>query len=267
MRSRNIKPQIFTNDLLATADPLYTVIFEGLWCYCDREGQCEDRPSKIHLAINPGRAYERTVEALDWLTTNEFIVRYQVGKSRYISVPKFKKHQNPHYKEPPSKIPPPPMMGEHAQGFNPDDRGDNPGLFDEDTPSIGGDTQGEPEASTPMNGGKARLIPDSGFLIPDSSPQPPSERGASGHTAPREKSPERKRKDASRVAWVKAEIARKANDFAGLRQREPVIAQAIQLLGGFQQIGMTQTDRMPQVRTRFREVYEQLLERQPGEEG
>ena len=100
----------------------------------------------------------------------------------------------------------------------------------------------------------------------ENSPQPP-DGGQNGHAAARERSPERQRKDASRAAWTRAELARKANDFVGLQQREPLIAEAIRLIGGFQAIGMTNTDRMPQVRTRFREFYEQLLERQSGEEG
>lgn len=105
MRARNLKPKIFKNELLAVADPLYTVIFEGLWCLADREGRLEDKPAKIHFEINPGRAFETTERSLAWLYENGFILRYQVGKSSYIQVITFKDHQNPHQKEPPSKIP------------------------------------------------------------------------------------------------------------------------------------------------------------------
>ena len=45
MRARNLKPSIFKNELLAVADPLYTLVFEGLWCLADREGRLEDRPA------------------------------------------------------------------------------------------------------------------------------------------------------------------------------------------------------------------------------
>lgn len=107
MRARNLKPSLFKNELLAVADPLYTVIFEGLWCLADREGRLEDRPARIHFDINPGRALETTENALAWLHDNGFILRYQVGQGRYIQVIKFKEHQNPHHKEPPSKIPAP----------------------------------------------------------------------------------------------------------------------------------------------------------------
>lgn len=105
MRARNLKPSIFKNELLAVADPLYTVIFEGLWCCADREGRMEDRPARIHFDINPGRAFETTERSLSWLHENAFIARYQVGTARYIQVLTFKEHQNPHQKEPASKIP------------------------------------------------------------------------------------------------------------------------------------------------------------------
>lgn len=132
MRSRNIKPSIFRNDLLAVADPLHTVIFAGLWCMADRAGRLEDRPAKIHLEVNPGRALDGTAASLDWLTANGFVERYEVSGAKFIQVVNFAKHQNPHCKELPSTIPAP---CSHSADTVP-----------------------------------ARLIPDSGYLIPD----PPS---------------------------------------------------------------------------------------------
>lgn len=116
VRARNLKPSLFKNELLAVADPLYTVIFEGLWCLADREGRLEDRPAKIHFDINPGRSFDTTERSLTWLHENGFILRYQVGGVRYIQVLTFKEHQNPHQKEPPSKIPAP----EASTGLAPD---------------------------------------------------------------------------------------------------------------------------------------------------
>ena len=46
-RSRNIKPSLFKNEVLGVADPLYTILFEGLWVLADREGRLEDRPLRI----------------------------------------------------------------------------------------------------------------------------------------------------------------------------------------------------------------------------
>jgi hypothetical protein len=43
MRARSIKPGICDNEILGTADPLYTLLFERLWMMADREGRLEDR--------------------------------------------------------------------------------------------------------------------------------------------------------------------------------------------------------------------------------
>lgn len=96
-------------------------------------------------------------------------------------------------------------------------------------------------------------------------PNPPAG-GLNGHSPARTRNPDRARKDASRSAWVTMEIARKANDAEGLRHKHPLIAETVRLLGGFHAIGMTRTDSMPQMRTRFREMYEQLLERESTHE-
>jgi hypothetical protein len=148
MRARNLKPSIFKNDLLAVADPLYTLIFEGLWCMADREGRLEDKPVKIHIELNPCRPFETTEKSLAWLADNGFIIRYQVAQSRYIQVVTFKDHQNPHQKEPASKIPAP--RTEPAPG--------------------------ETGASTGQASEQNKCGPaDSGFLTPDSpSPLPVS---------------------------------------------------------------------------------------------
>lgn len=111
MRARNLKPSIFKNELLATSDPLYTVIFEGLWCLADREGRLEDRPRKIHFEVNAGRAFEGTETALKWLTENGFLLRYEVNRDRFIQIVNFGKHQYPHVKEPQSTIPAPDKTG------------------------------------------------------------------------------------------------------------------------------------------------------------
>lgn len=150
MRARNLKPSLFKNELLAVADPLYTVIFEGLWCLADREGRLEDRPAKIHFDINPGRAFETTDRSLCWLNDNGFILRYRVGKSEYIQVVTFKEHQNPHQKEPPSKIPAPIITADMSDA--------SPVLAPDKT-----DASTDPARLIPSS-----LIPESPFPIPDS---------------------------------------------------------------------------------------------------
>ena len=107
MRARGLKPSLFKNEILGAADPIYSLIFEGLWCLADREGRLEDRPLRIHVEINPYRDSASTVQALDWLVLQGFVIRYESGGAKFLAVANFRKHQQPHIKEPPSKIPPP----------------------------------------------------------------------------------------------------------------------------------------------------------------
>lgn len=108
MRARSLKPGLFKNELLGSADPLLTILFEGLWCSADREGRLEDRPLRICAEVFPYRRAitERKTDAmLTWLHDRKFITRYEVDEDQFIQVLQFKKHQNPHVKEGPSKIP------------------------------------------------------------------------------------------------------------------------------------------------------------------
>lgn len=142
MRARNIKPSLFTNELLAFADPHHTIIFEGLWCLADCRGVLEDRVQRIHIQINPGRALERTQESINWLIENGFIARYEVGNSRCIKVLNFDKHQKPHPNERPSDLP------------------------DITSASTNGESD-QPLTSDSLFSDSGSLIADSGSLIPD----------------------------------------------------------------------------------------------------
>lgn len=105
MRARNIKPALFSNELLGTADPLFTILFAGLWCEADREGRLEDRPIRIRANVFPYRPEVKIDTALDWLHKNGFIHRYAVGEVKVIQVLAFAEHQRPHTNEAPSKLP------------------------------------------------------------------------------------------------------------------------------------------------------------------
>lgn len=107
MRARNVKPGFFKNEILGSADPLYSLVFEGLWCLADREGRLEDRPMRIHAEINPYRSSASTVQALDWLCASRFLIRYEHNGQKIIAIRSFREHQQPHVKEPPSKFPAP----------------------------------------------------------------------------------------------------------------------------------------------------------------
>lgn len=118
-RMRTIKPGFFANEVLCEVEPLGRILFAGLWGQADREGRLEDRPKRLKAAILP---YD-DADADDLLVTlsdRGFIQRYAVDGVRYIQVLNFKKHQNPHVKEPPSTIPAPPPDSE-STGLAPDE--------------------------------------------------------------------------------------------------------------------------------------------------
>lgn len=106
MRARSIKPGICDNEILGTADPFYTLLFERLWMIADREGRLEDRPLRIKAQAFPYRDGLDVEPMLCWLHENGFICRYEAEGKKYIQVVEFHKHQRPHTNEQPSVIPP-----------------------------------------------------------------------------------------------------------------------------------------------------------------
>ena len=104
-RARNIKPSLFKNEILGVADPLLTILFEGLWCLADREGRLEDRPLRIKAEIFPYRENLDINRYLTELHTLGFIVRYAIDGLSLIYIINFNKHQNPHKTERDSELP------------------------------------------------------------------------------------------------------------------------------------------------------------------
>jgi len=106
MRSRNIKPALFKNELLAECDPLARLMFTGLWCMADREGLLEYRPKRIKVEVLP---YDNVdiEKLLQQLEDRGFIKIYTIKTNKYIQVVNFLKHQNCHIHEQKSTIPAP----------------------------------------------------------------------------------------------------------------------------------------------------------------
>jgi hypothetical protein len=136
-RSRNIKPGFFLNDELAQCEPLARLLFAGLWTIADREGRLRDRPQRIKAETLPYDDCNIT-NLLNQLEDKSFITRYQVNNESYIVINNWYKHQNPHWKEVDSDLPAPLTLN-HIK------------------PNV------EVTLDQPCT-----LIPDSGFLIPDS---------------------------------------------------------------------------------------------------
>lgn len=175
-RSRNIKPGFFKNEDLAECTPWARLCFAGLWTLADREGRLEDRPKRIKGELFAFDSVE-VEPLLQELAKAGFVLRYGANGGRFIQIPAFHKHQNPHHKESKSAIPAPqsPGLSPHAIGSKPEAY---PALHE-------GQTPGEPEASPGLqcderakHGGKTVLIPDSGFLIPESSTSRAKARGS-----------------------------------------------------------------------------------------
>lgn len=117
-RTRSIKPGFFDNEILGDLPPLTRLLFIGLWTIADREGRLEDKPRRIKkmlLGYDDVDA-DGVDQMLQSLHDTGFIYRYEIEGNRYIQVVNFLKHQNPHVKEKPSVIPPPPdFIAEHHE--------------------------------------------------------------------------------------------------------------------------------------------------------
>jgi hypothetical protein len=151
-RSRNIKPGFFRNADLAELSLEARLLFIGLWTLADRAGRLEDRPKQIKMEIFPADNVDCD-KGLSDLAAIGVIERYEVGGRRCIQVTNFAKHQNPHSKEAPSTLPPPNCKPQASPVQAPDKHQTSP-------------VQSPDKHQASMV--QAGLIPDSGFLIPDS---------------------------------------------------------------------------------------------------
>ena len=103
-RARNIKPDFFKNEILATCSPMARLLFIGLWLLADREGRLEDRPRRIKGELFPYE--EADVDALlSELERHGFVKRYKVDTTAVVLVVNFVKHQRPHPNEAASQLP------------------------------------------------------------------------------------------------------------------------------------------------------------------
>lgn len=103
-RARNIKPGLFSNELLVELPAFDRLAFIGLWCLADREGRLEDRVKRIKIELFPCDDYE-VEEGLARLAAAGFISRYQVAGFSVIEIINFQKHQSPHGSEKDSTLP------------------------------------------------------------------------------------------------------------------------------------------------------------------
>lgn len=103
-RARNIKPSFFINEHLVDLDPIYRLLFIGLWTLADREGRIENRPKKIKMELFPADNIDITVGLSDLCKTG-FIQLYNCYETNVIQIINFSKHQKPHGLEKDSDLP------------------------------------------------------------------------------------------------------------------------------------------------------------------
>jgi hypothetical protein len=111
-RARSLKPGFFHDTKLTALPPRTRLLFSGLWCYADREGLMQDDTRQIKHDVLPDDRCNVDAMLNELASaTPPFIIRYEVNGIRYIQIRNFKKHQNPHVKEPASTIPAPGQSG------------------------------------------------------------------------------------------------------------------------------------------------------------
>ncbi len=79
----------------------------------DREGRGQDSPAWVRSNVFPLRldvTLDQIQQTMDWLTTQEMIERYQVGRRSYFWVPSFPRYQGDRTREAASEYPAPPEL-------------------------------------------------------------------------------------------------------------------------------------------------------------
>lgn len=111
-RIRALKPDFFKDEDLATLPYEARLLYQGLWCFADKDGRLEDRPKYLKVEIFPydNINIEKYLNMLCSPNIEDrpdkvFIRRYIVDGRKYIYIPEFLKHQSPHHTEKESVLP------------------------------------------------------------------------------------------------------------------------------------------------------------------
>jgi len=134
MKSRQIKPAFFDNELLvdiedkitreSQGDPdpdkrenfrgLARICFAGLWCFADREGRFKWQVRRIKSKVLPHDDINFVI-IMDALADAGLIVRYEVDGEPFGYIPNFCKHQWINAREPDSDLPAPPYCNKETK--------------------------------------------------------------------------------------------------------------------------------------------------------
>lgn len=106
-RARNIKPGFFESEQLGRCHLGARLLFIAMWQVADRDGKLEERLMRLRAYAFPYDSISMPdiEEWTDCLESEGLIERYSVGGAKYILIPTFSKHQNPHVNEKKSQFP------------------------------------------------------------------------------------------------------------------------------------------------------------------
>ena len=106
-RARNIKPGFFESEKLGRCPFGARLLFIAMWQVADRVGKMEERMMRLRAYAFPydSVSMAEIEEWANFLESEKLIERYTVGEGKYIRIPKFTKHQNPHVNEKESGFP------------------------------------------------------------------------------------------------------------------------------------------------------------------
>jgi hypothetical protein len=184
-RARNIKPGFFRNADLVELSFEARLLFIGLWTLADRDGRLEDRPKQIKMELFPADSVDCNA-MLDDLAATGMVARYTVDAKRYLQVVNFAKHQNPHKDERASTIP---DQGGNLPAPCKPDANTVPAPCKPDANTVPAPCK--PDANTVLvRLNPESLIPDPGFLNPESPTGGCTDAGASPPLLPAQPTPE-----------------------------------------------------------------------------
>lgn len=128
-RARNIKPSFFTSEQVADNCPLGRLLFIGLWTEADYHGNMEWKPRTLKVKLLPFDDCDIEQLAIN-LDKSGLIRFYSVDGQKYVHIPNFQRHQNPHKNERDKGSEIPKFSEEHVQvidskelAINPDKNG------------------------------------------------------------------------------------------------------------------------------------------------
>jgi hypothetical protein len=159
MRRREISPGFWKDERIWKLSHEAKLLYLGMTQVADREGRLLDKPFEIGVEVWPWAPAEAG-KLIEEMVAVGLVARYRVGETACLAYPSaaWKRHQRPHPKEQPSRIPRNPLESEAAEGA----------------------PQGAPRSSP----GITQVLPSREKVLPSREKVVPSRAGSSGSSEP-----------------------------------------------------------------------------------